>query len=495
MRMKLGSRCVNNGSELLPYLVSSGHRVAIDELAAQLNRSTGPVARIVSYFGVDGQLHVCSGHAEQYDLNHVLARLLGVPSLDTGVGTNVHGGGKGFLLSDMFLSSLGEAVERIVGTLCHLARMENYRCATSRELSVEGVRHLTPDQIPLFAPEQHEMYSPEGLYEPFTEDTAVAWASGESLLDGEPVLVPAQLVDFWHLLTEGERAIGYSQSGGLSCHVSMRDAMYHAITEVIERDAVNLRWYAGIPPVRVELDGGFERTRTGAQLVQDLDRWPIPTQVYYHNVDLHEVPVFTAIRVEPYFREFSYLAGGGADYCPHRLLIKTLGEFGQSERMLRMGMLAPEKPLGSNLRRMFSVRPDAELDEFDLFYKVVGYYGHVDNRDKLDWYLNGQQSVKFSDLCDRAGADVLQLSVGEKLERLLQVLARDGIEPIAFDLTPPEWRELKLVKMFIPQLCAPFLPSLPLLGHPRFRMARRLAGVSNEDLSFAELTKDPLPYP
>ena len=163
--------------------------------------------------------------------------------------------------------------------------------------------------------------------------------------------------------------------------------------------------------------------------------------------------------------------------------------------MLRMGMLAPEKPLGYNLRKMFSVRPEAELDEFDLFYKVVGYYGHLQNRDKLDWYLNGQESVKFSELCERAGADMISLSVSDKLDRLLQVLARNKMEPIMFDLTPSQWRELKLVKVFIPQLCAPFLPSQPLLGHPRFQIARRLAGISDKDVSFAQLVKDPLPYP
>ena len=493
--MKLRSRSVNNGTELLPYLVSSRHRIAIDELMAQLNPTTGPITRVVSYFGADGQLHVTSGHSEQFDLNHVLSRLLAMPSLDTGVGTSVHGGGKGFLLSDMFLSSLGEGVERIVGSLCHLSSSVDHRLATSRELSREGVRHLTPDRTPLFAPEQRDMYVPDGLYRRFTEDTPVAWVSGKSLLDGESVLVPAQLVDFWYVFKRGEHAIGYSQSGGLSCHVSMQDAIYHAITEVIERDAVNLRWYAGIPPIRVELDGGFEDNQECARLVEDLGRWPVPTQVYYHNVDLHEVPVFTAIRVEPYFNEFSYYAGGGADLCPNRLLIKTLGEFGQSERMLRMGLLAPDKPLGYNLRRMFSVRPDAELDEFDLFYKVVGYYGHLQNRDKIDWYLNGQEWVKFSELCKRAGPDMLSAAVSDKLDRLLQILARNRIEAILFDLTPPQWRELKLVKVFIPQLCAPFLPSQPLLGHPRFRIARRLAGVSDADLSYAQLVKDPLPYP
>lgn len=495
MKMKLRSRSVNSGTELLPYLVSSRHRIAIEELMAQLNPTTGPITRVVSYFGADGQLHVSSGHSEQFDLNHVLSRLLAMPSLDTGVGTSVHGGGKGFSLSDMFLSSLGEGVERIVGSLCHLSDSTDHRLATSRELNREGVRHLTPDQIPLFAPEQRDMYVPDGLYRRFTEDTPVAWVAGKSLLDGNSVLVPAQLVDFWYVFMRGEHAIGYSQSGGLSCHVSMQDAIYHAITEVIERDAVNLRWYAGIPPIRVELDGGFEDSKECTRLVEDLGRWPVPTQVYYHNVDLHEVPVFTAIRVEPYFNEFSYYAGGGADLCPYRLLIKTLGEFGQSERMLRMGLLAPDKPLGYNLRRMFSVRPDAGLDEFDLFYKVVGYYGHLQNRDKINWYLNGQEWVKYSELCKRAGPDILSASVSDKLDRLLQILARNGIETIVLDLTPSQWRELKLVKVFIPQLCAPFLPSQPLLGHPRFRTARRLAGVSNEDLSYAQLVKDPLPYP
>ena len=495
MKMKLRSRSVNNGTELLPYLVSSRRRIAIGELMAQLNPTTGPITRVVSYFGADGQLHVSSGHSEQYDLNHVLSRLLAMPSLDTGVGTSVHGGGKGFRLSDMFLSSLGEGVERVVGSLRHLSTSADYRLTTSRELSRGGVRHLTPDQISLFAPEQRDMYTPGGLYQRFTEDTPVAWAAGKSLLDGDSVLVPAQLVDFWYVFTRGEHAIGYSQSGGLSCHVSLQDAIYHAVTEVIERDAVNLRWYAGIPPIRVELDGGFEDSKECTRLVEDLSRWPVPTHLYYHNVDLHEVPVFTAIRVEPYFNEFSYYAGGGADLCPHRLLVKTLGEFGQSERMLRMGMLAPEKPLGYNLRKMFSVRPEAELDEFDLFYKVVGYYGHLQNRDKLDWYLNGQESLKFSELCERAGADMTSLSVDDKLDRLLQILARNKMEPIMFDMTPSQWRELKLVKVFIPQLCAPFLPSQPLLGHPRFQIARRPSGMSDKDVSFAQLVKDPLPYP
>ena len=90
---------------------------------------------------------------------------------------------------------------------------------------------------------------------------------------------------------------------------------------------------------------------------------------------------------------------------------------------------------------------------------------------------------------------MLSAAVSDKLDRLLQILARNRIEAILFDLTPPQWRELKLVKVFIPQLCAPFLPSQPLLGHPRFRIARRLAGVSDEDLSYTQLVKDPLPYP
>ena len=122
--MKLRSNHVNTGSELYPYMIEAGHREAIDELVSHLDSLNGPVRRVLSYFGIDSQFHVSSGHVDQFDLNHVLARLAGSPSMETGVGTSVQGGGKGYSLSDMFLSSLGEAVERLVASVRYFANFE-----------------------------------------------------------------------------------------------------------------------------------------------------------------------------------------------------------------------------------------------------------------------------------------------------------------------------------------------------------------------------------
>ncbi len=493
--MNLRSNHINNGSELYPYMVRVDQKAAIDELRAHLSPLNGPLRRVVSYFGADHRLHVSTAQVDQYDLNHVIGRIAMAPSLDTSASTTIHGGGKGYSLADTFLSTMGEGIERMVACLRYFANEESYRFGTSRDLSKARVRHLGPSDIALFAPEQTDLYAPQGSFQQFTKDTPLSWIAGTSLITGEQVYVPAQLAEFFYLYKTGEAHIGYSQSGGLSCHTSMDEAVYHGLTELIERDAINLRWYTRMPPVRVELDSGFGHDLECNRLIRDLREGPVETQLFYHNIDIPEVSVFTAIRIEPYHKEFSYAAGGGADMCPVRSLVKTLNEFGQCERTLRLALLSPEKSFAHSVKKMFSVRHDAKMEEFDLFFKVVGYYGDWRNRSKLDWYLTGDQSVRFSTLVDKANSDIGSISTSDRLARLLEVLRRNEIEPIVLDMSPPQWNNLRIVKVFVPQLCTPFLPSKPVLGHPRYRDARKIAGISMEPVGFHELVTDPLPYP
>ena len=493
--MKLESKSINTGNQLFPYIVGTEQYRAIEESAQHISPLYGPVHKVTSYLGIDNQFHALAGHVEMTDINHVLSRIVPDPSLDTGTSSTLASGGKGYSMSDMFLSSLGEAVERGTASLRAFANRDKFILDSSKNLLAKGINHLTPAQLPLFAPEQTDMYSPEGLHVPFTEDTVVAWRPGKSLISDATIHVPAQLVSLLHIFSPEESIIGYSQSGGLSCHVSYDDAIYHGITELIERDASGLRWYAGIPPVKVELDSGFETNPECARLVADLQSYPVATELYLHNIDLNEVPAFTAIRIEPHLNEFSYLAGGGADMCPLSSLRKTLSEFGQSERMLKQAVLSPQRSLNQSLNEMFNVRPDARPEEFDLFFKVIGYYGNVRNRSKLDWYLNGTETIKFSEICERTHQSVLNASPKEKLPKLLDLLRKLNLDVILFDLTPPEWGSLRLTKVFMPQLMSPFLPSRPIYGHPRLRNARQTLGISDKPLSYSEITPDPLPYP
>ena len=492
--MNVNSRYINQGYEAFPYTVDSSQGMAIEELTSHLSKVNGPFRRVVSYLGPDGQLHVAVGHVEPFDIDHVLARIAVSPSLESGVATNVHGGGKGYGLPDMYLSSVGEAAERILATMRYFAHENDYRFGTARDLEKDGCRFVGPEELHIFAPDQRSMFAPGGQFEPYSIDSPLCWISGRRLVSDEVVLAPAQMVELWYRFRPGEVAIGYSQSGGLSCHVSREAAVYHAITELIERDQLNLRWYSAIPPVRVQLDVDLGNDLNGDSLASDLSRSPIEPEIYYHNLDLHAVPVFTVIRFDEYFGQFSYLAGGGADTDASAALVKAMTEFGQSERMLRMAVLSPDKPLGQAVGRMFAVRHDASLAEFDVFFKVMGFYGNSRNRDKLNWYRSGPERALFSDLRNSASHPE-GVAPETKLNRLKDVLTKVGIDPIIFDFTPPDWKYLRLMKVMIPQLTMAFLPSKPMLGHPRFANARRIAGVSDETVTFSELIRDPLPYP
>jgi ribosomal protein S12 methylthiotransferase accessory factor len=75
------------------------------------------------------------------------------------------------------------------------------------------------------------------------------------------------------------------------------------------------------------------------------------------------------------------------------------------------------------------------------------------------------------------------------------MLRSHGWDPIVFDFTPPQFSKLKIMKVFMPELSQPFLPSIPMLGHPRFRDGRRLMGLSDREVPADELVLDPLPYP
>lgn len=60
------------------------------------------------------------GSATAMSLDHVLRRVIGLPALPSGLDRDIYGGGKGLTLEDSVLSSLGEAIERMIGAFSSL---------------------------------------------------------------------------------------------------------------------------------------------------------------------------------------------------------------------------------------------------------------------------------------------------------------------------------------------------------------------------------------
>lgn len=486
--VQLKSEWINSSTQLLPYRLTNDMHAALEDYLRSYSPMIGPVRKVVTYFPPAGGASYYVGHCEYYDVDYVLQRVIGLSSLDTGVQGQIVSGGKGYDMPGMYLSCLGEAVERELATLYYFAAIENrVRYGTYRELTREGSVCLAPAEMPMFTEDQFE--DPDFLFERFTEDSFVGWVEGTRLISGETIWVPAQLVDLVYSRRPDEAMIGYAVSGGLTSHFSRELALFHGITELIERDAVNLHWHCRIPPKKIVFDVS-PRSRALRKLLEECRTLPGEIDFYYHAIDFPEIPVITAVEVDPWLTRYSYYSGGGADLDIETSLVKALNEFGQAERTMRLAVVSPTRSFANTVTNLFDMDPDDPPSKIDVFFKVVGYYGYEQNKHKMEWYTRGGEETLLSALPSRP-----DLSPKEKFEFIQATMEAHDIDPIVFDLTPPPVRSAKLMKVFIPELTQPFIQSIPCFGHPRFQEARRLAGVSDEALAATDILRDPLPYP
>lgn len=446
----------------------------------------GPVLRASSFvgFGESGGGGY-AGHAELLDMDGLLRDLYGQPSMQPGVNDTLFGGGKGARLPDATKATIGEAVERVVAALtaCSPLIPSERVVADHDGMTTRGLPALHPDQVRLFSAEQYAL--PGFLYEPFTTGTAVQWVRGRRLRSGEEIWVPAQLVDMVHIYDPGEVIIGYPVSGGLSCHTATTDAIYHGLTEVIERDAVNVSWYTPNPPRRLVVDDAARRLIGPflTRLAHDHSEW----YVLNHVSGVCAAPTFSVVGFQRWWSSRQYCAGGGCDVVPSAALRKAANEFGQTRSTLTIANMAPGSSVGRSVRTMFDWQVGRPLSEMELFFQAIGYYGLDEYLPLLEPYLSGPD-LTAEEILTRADGLTDASAVPDRLHALLDELGGHGIDPIWLDYSHPDWRRLSVVKVFVPELSTPFLQSRPMLGHPRLTPLRPEIRLPNARVA-------PLPYP
>lgn len=484
--MELSTEYINPSMEAFAYRMSEEEAKGLYDLLSMYSPQ-GPLRKVVTYFGQSGGKPIDVGHCEYYDFDYMLRKISGLYSLDSGISQSLFAGGKGYDVPGMFISSVAEAVERIVGSLAFLEQGDRIHYGTMRDLVKDGYNCVGPDELYLFADEQYE--SGELYYERFTEDTFLGWVEGKRLISGESAWMPAQLAYIFYSLRSDEALIGYATSGGLASHVSREHAIFHGLTELIERDAVNVRWNCRIAPERIELDRPV-RLRPLARLIDEAEALPGEVRFYNHTVAFPEVPVVTVKEFCPWLKRWAYYAGGGVNLDIDEAMLQATTEYGQSERSLRLVSASPNRGFSHGVRRIFDIREDTPISEIDLFYKVVAYYGYASNRAKLRWYVDENPTVPLSSLPTSDARDDK-----ERLKILLKILEKNGLDPLVFDFTPPQMDQVKLMKVFSTELVPPYLHSKAQLGHPRYYNVPYEMGLTSKPLTYDQLTQDPLPYP
>lgn len=468
----------------MPPSIRGDALVAVRDMLKHVSPLYGPILRACSFLGAgDAVGGGYAGHAELIDIDGLLADLYGQPSMAAGVNDTLFGGGKGFALSGVTLSTLGEAIERVVAGLVSGAKlMPSERItATYREMTASGYSCLSPSEVHLFSEEQYEQ--PSFLYRRFTEDVPVQWVRGRRLSSWLDVWVPAQLVDMVHIFDPNEEIVGYPVSGGLSCHTSFRDAVYHGLTEVIERDAVNVSWYTDSGPDILEFDA--ETRLVLGPIADRLELDHSDVYILKHHSDVCTASTFSVVGIQDWLPRRRYCAGGGCDYSPARALRKAAAEFGQTRSTLSLANAAPGSAVGRSVRTMFDWEAARSLSEITLFFQAIGFYGLPENECHLDFYFGGK---RIDGSCALPYPEREIWSASDSLQALSGELMEHGIDPIVLDYSHPDWMQLNVVKVFVPELTTPFLQSRPMLGHPRLQAVRpALRRVDGNVL--------PLPYP
>jgi len=438
-----------------------------------------------------------SGAADPFSLDHVLARQLGLTGFQAGLDRQIYGGGKGLELYDMVASSVGEAVERMLGSFASLgeAAGNRGRLASYDEMCSDGLTCLSPQDLEFF---RHEDYDQIGfVWKRWLPSSRVFWIPGTNLLTDDEVWVPAQIAHLFHLMHAGEVPVAMSSSGGLATHVNRELAIHHAILELAERDAINLRWFCRMPPARIEIDRPYADPLI-ARWMESARRARLNVELFHQSVDVDELSVITAVAWDDDLDEWSYFAGGGVGFHIEEAIRSALAELVQSERMIRIPTLAPNWDVSWGIRRMFGSAADLEPEQFSNFIQVVPYYGHRQNREKLDWYFcrDDQPTVPLSALSHAGDAPATGGATGAvEYAAALELCRRHGLRPIAFDFTPRMFSNISLVKVVIPELVPAFAPNAPLLGHRRYREVPQRLGYRDGDMHPSEFTRDPLPYP
>lgn len=138
--------------------------------------------------------------------------------------------------------AVGEAIERFA----MLHAPPDVRTRACRDVDGSVLGHEAIESL-LF--DDDTRTSPGFRFPTFTEELPLDWSWATRASSGERVLVPTTLVG---RPPKGSTRLVDATSNGYACHPSEEEAKLRAILEIVERDALLLRWYTEQELTRVE---------------------------------------------------------------------------------------------------------------------------------------------------------------------------------------------------------------------------------------------------
>ncbi len=340
-------------------------------------------------------------------------------------------------------AAIGEAIERYCGCFYD---PESILTASYKELLDRGYAACHPDRFALYSPRQ---YQNGAVYPPFSTRLRTGWVRGWSLTQEKEMWVPAAFVYLPYQFKSGERQVAAQISTGMACASDIKTALFRAMCEIVEREAVMIAWLQGLPFEALDLE--------------DLDRvCPIYRQRFF---------------------EFGYHLRLGR--VPHDLGLNTVAALLVDEGC---GIVATGSATKSNLQ-------DAALKALLETVQVRELVKSLAQGDEPKFQVEVWQN-RADELQQRFAGKSLEGTPNEiSMEELLYNCKKRGLQVIAVDLTTQDVARfgLRVVRVVIPEaipLSRDF--QAPCLGGSRIHDVPKKMGVAAREEQ--ELTTDPHPF-
>ena len=375
--------------------------------------------------------------------------------------------GKGESEEEAITGALGEAVERYCAAHYDPA---NTRMATHTSL---GADSISLDDFVLYSDAQ---YSRPGFpFKRYSPDLPIRWTAARTLLDNEPVLVPALLVS----VNPAALAEGYCgmNSSGLAAGQDLDAATLSGLCESVERDAFLLTWMNRLPVPEVLC----EDLPIIAQMARHYSRYGIELRIFDITSDL-EIPAMMGVAIDRTGAGPAAVVGLGCHLDPMEAARKAAFEVCQVHMI-------------EAARHGIAGVTDASRG-YEQVRTLLDHSGYFTLRERLmefDFLLNSGRSVRLRSLPNRS-----RHTAEQNLEYCAQRLATAGCRAAVVDLTTPEFAEfsIRAVRVLVTGLQPiHFGHGLERLGGARLYEVAHRMGYADRIRTSDDLNPCPHPLP
>lgn len=333
------------------------------------------------------------------------------------------------------LKALGETLERY-----------SLSANNNRKFIFSSFNELVKLNKSAFNPKSLILFSDKKPFTSYVNRKKLHWVEGKSLISNKKVLVPAQLVYIPYLYQNSEPILRFPISTGAAAGVTLTDALYRGICEVVERDAFMIAYLNKIPSPLVDLPA--IKDKLIYDIINVFKKYKLELIVLDLTTDL-QIPAFAAITIDKTGIGPAVSVGLKAGFNIKETIVGAIEE----SLMVRFWT-----------RDEITYKTDYKRSNV---IKTIGdrayFWSRLSSMKYLDFWLNSKIPKKVN-IREFKHLD------NNLLENVIKLLSQKNIEIIYVDITDETVKkhDFVVVKVIIPQLQPLYLEE----DYPYFREER-----------------------